>query len=53
MVKQLILIPSLTRKDGRPTANLFDFWQHESISTEISFMNSLALFQSWKAEYAH
>ena len=41
MVKQLILILSLTRKDGCLTANLFDLWQQESVSTEIAFMNSI------------
>lgn len=61
MVKQLILILSLTRKDGRPTANLFDLWQQKSVSTEIAYYSelrqyiqadSLTLFQSRKAEYA-
>ena len=46
MVKQLILILSLTRKDGRPTVNLFDLWQQESVSTEISFMNSIYYSES-------
>ena len=41
MVKQLILILSLTRKDGRPTANLFDLWQQKSVSTEIAYYSEL------------
>ena len=62
MVKQLILILSLTRKDGRLTANLFDLWQQESVSTEISefyllfriagiYRQIQTIFQLSKAEY--
>ena len=60
MVKQLILILSLTRKDGRPTANLFDLWQQKSVSTEIAYYSELRQYTGRfidpipikKAEYA-